>query len=291
MELSTYNSDNDTLSSNNRSDSLVSDSLTSDTLASDTLSSDYDNNSPNILRKGRKQTHRSRRIRHDSPQSLKKTVTNHSHHRDHLLDVINNSLANNSLTNNSLTNKFSPDTSYDSDNSRIRSRAKTRNRYVPDKEYMYFYETTLDTIHKNANRAINSNNASKVFRTDLTREISSYMNPGDRKSTNSVKVPIVERTHPTTGAVVRLPAYVPYKSDVGYNWTTSYGKVKVDKNGKITIPWNHDGFRYVKFTKSNDYLLQPIHTGYPSILPTSKSHTVRASKPRYKKTKTIIKKR
>lgn len=262
MELSTYNSDNDTLSSDNRSDTLPSDNI------SDTLSSDYDIDSPNILRKGRKQTHRSRRIRHDSPQSLKKTVTNHSRDRDN----------------------FSPDTSYDSD-SRSRSRGKTRNRYVPDKEYLYFYETTLDTIHKNANRAINSNNASKVFRTDLTREISSYMNPVDRKSTNSVKVPIVERTHPTTGAVVRLPAYVPYKSDVGYNWTTSYGKVKVDKNGKLTIPWNHDGFRYVKFTKSNDYLLQPIHTGYPSVLPTSKSHTVRATKPRYKKTKTIIKKR
>lgn len=264
MELSTYNSDNDTLPSHN---------------VIDTLSSDYDIDSPNILRKGRKQTHRSRRIRHDSPQSLKKTVTNKS--------LANNSLANHSLD---VINNSSPDTSYDSD-SNNRSRGKTRNRYVPDKEYLYFYETTLDTIHKNANRAVNSNNASKVFRTDLTREISSYMNPGDRTSTNSVKVPIVERTHPTTGAVVRLPAYVPYKSDVGYNWTTSYGKVKVDKNGKITIPWNHDGFRYVKFTKSNDYLLQPIHTGYPSILPTSKSHTVRASKPRYKKTKTIIKKR
>lgn len=178
--------------------------------------------------------------------------------------------------------------SYDSDSIRD---VRTRNRYVPDKEYLYFYETILDTIHKNANRAINYNNASKVFRTDLTREISSYLNPGERKSANSVKVPIVERTHPTTGAVVRLPAYVPYKSDVGYNWTTSYGKVKVDKNGKINIPWNHDGFRYVKFPKSNNYVLQPIHTGYPSILPTSKSHTVRASKPRYKKTKTIIKKR
>jgi len=277
MELSTYNSDNDTLPSDNDIDTLSSDNI------SDTLSSDYDIDSPNILRKGRKQTHRSRRIRHESPQSFKKTVTNNSRARD-------KSLTDKSLADNSLSNKFSPDTSYDSD-SNSRSRGKTRNRYVPDKEYLYFYETTLDTIHKNANRAINSNNASKVFRTDLTREISSYMNPVDRKSTNSVKVPIVERTHPTTGAVVRLPAYVPYKSDVGYNWTTSYGKVKLDKNGKLTIPWNHDGFRYVKFTKSNDYLLQPIHTGYPSILPTSKSHTVRATKPRYKKTKTIIKKR
>ena len=245
------------------------DEFASDTTPTDIIDIDSPITPPKS-RKGSKKTHRIHRTLERASKPIGKDL------------AVN--LAVNSAVNLDV-NSDVDDTSYDSDNNR---HIKPRNRYVPIRDYLYFYETTLDTIHKNTNRQVNSNNASKVFRTDLTREISSFLQPSEKHSSNSVKVPIIEQKHPTTGAPVNLPAYIPYKSDVGYNWTTSYGKIKIDKNGKINIPWNHDGFRYVKFPKSNNYILQPIYS-YSKHLPkdaTPMQRTVRKSKPRYNKTKT-----
>jgi len=234
-----------------------------DSLTPDSVYSSISDSSLPKYRKGRKAIHRTRR----KQQQESTVITRRPFTRRPFTPSPSLSL--------------SPSSMSDSSVSSVRRSKPKRDVY----DYKHFSSRVIPTIiHKNANRRINANNASKVLRTDLYSEILSYL-PENGMEYRYKSVPIVKRLHPVTGQFVYLPNYIPFDPLIGYNWNTSSGKITFKKNGEINVPWEHDGFTYVKNKSSNNYELHTNHPSATQVVPKEETTIKTDTKKRYSKIK------